>query len=112
MKVELHAFFKGCFVCLFSSSEQKAPVLLGRQQHAERVSELFHYDFLYVFDSVEGRNFILILREYFPGYMYLQPSAKPDAAETVEVLEEHCTTFALVFEWFSDRGTHFCNDIM
>ncbi len=48
MDAEIKAFVQSCLVCTFSLSGSKAPRPLGQQIHAQRVSELLYFDFLYV----------------------------------------------------------------
>ena len=88
------------------------PRPLRQQEHAERVSELLHFDFLYIGESRSGYEYILILKDDFSGYVYLRPCKKADAASTAAVLIEYFSTFVPVLKWFSDQGPHFCNEVM
>ena len=109
---DLDSFIQGCHVFLLSASGQKVPRPLGQQEHAKKVSELLHFDFLYIGESGSGHTYILILKDDFSGYVLLRPCAKAGAETTVEVLVEYLTTFVPVLRWFSDQGPHFCNDVM
>ncbi len=48
MDADIKAFVHSCLVFALSSSGFKVPRPLGQQIHAQRVSELLHFDFLYV----------------------------------------------------------------
>lgn len=73
MNADVDAFCQDCFVCIVSASGQKIPRPMDHQQHAERVSELLHFDFLYVGESVSSYEYILILKDDFSGYGFLRP---------------------------------------
>lgn len=112
MEQDIDSFCQSCFICLISSTGEKVPRPLGHQEHAERVGELLHFDFLYVGESGQGYEYVLILKDDFSGYVYLRPCAKADARSTVDILMEYFTTFVPVLKWFSDKGPHFCNEVM
>ncbi len=44
MDADIKAFVQSCLVCTLSSSGSKVPRPLGQQIHAQRVSELLHFD--------------------------------------------------------------------
>ncbi len=112
MEEDVKAFVKGCMVCLLSSSSDKVRRPLGSQIHAEKVRELLHFDYLYVGESSNNKEYILILKDDFSGYCFLRACEKADAETTAEVLMEYFTTFVPVLSWFSDQGTHFKNEVM
>ena len=83
-----------------------------QQIHASKVSELLHFDFLYIGESRSMHEYILILKDDFSGYVFLRGCKHADASTTAEVLTEYFTTFVPVTKWFSDQGPHFCNKVM
>lgn len=105
-------FVQGCFICLLSDSGQKVPRPLGHQLHADKVGELLHFDYLYIGESKNAKEYILILKDDFSGYVFLRACKHADAETTAEVLLEYFTTFTPVLTWFSDQGTHFKNNVM
>lgn len=109
---DVKAFVQGCLVCLLSDSGMKVPRPLGQQVHASKVGELLHFDYLYVGESTDEKEYILILKDDFSGYVYLRACAHADAETTANVLVEYFTTFVPVLQWFSDQGTHFKNEVM
>ncbi len=76
MDADIKAVVQGCLVCTLSSSGSKVPRPLGQHIHAQCVSELLHFDFLYVGESRTGHEYILILKDDFSGYVFLRPSKK------------------------------------
>lgn len=112
LDADVEAFCQDCFVCIISETGQKVPRPLGHQEHAERVSEILHFDFLYIGESSLSFEYILILKDDFSGYVYLRPCRNADATSTAEVLLEYFSTFVPVLKWFSDQGPHFANEVM
>lgn len=98
--------------CLLSGNGVKVPSPLGQQVHAERVGKLLHFDYVYVGESSDGKASLLILKDDFSGYVFLQPCSHADAETTAEVLMEYFTTFVPVLSWFSEQGTHFKNELI
>ncbi len=70
MDADIKAFVQSCLVCTLSSSGSKVSRPLGQQIHAQRVSELLRFDFLYVGESRTGHEYILILKDDFSGYVF------------------------------------------
>lgn len=112
MEADVKAFVQGCLVCLLSASGEKVRRPLGSQIHAEKVNELLHFDYLYVGESSNAKEYILILKDDFSGYVFLRPCKSADAETTASVLMEYFTTFVPVLNWFSDQGSHFKNQVM
>jgi len=112
MEDDIKAFVKGCLVCLLSSSGEKIRRPLGSQVHAEKVSELLHFDYLYIGESSNQKEYVLILKDDFSVYCFLRSCKSADAETTAEVLMEYFTTFVPVLMWFSDQGTHFKNQVL
>eukprot|EP00171_Calliarthron_tuberculosum_P015922 IDg15922t1 len=100
---DVRVFVQGCLVCLLSESGIKVPRPLGQQIHASRVSELLHFDYLYVGESSDAKEYILILKDDFSGSVFLEACDHADAETTAEVLMKYFTTFVPVLTWFSDQ---------
>ncbi len=84
---DIEAFVQSCLVCTLSSSGSKVPRPLGQQMHAQHLSELLHFDFLYVEESRTGHGCILNLKDDFSGYVFLRPCKKEDAEATGNLFE-------------------------
>lgn len=112
MEEDIKAFVQGCLVCILSQSGEKIRRPLGSQVHASKVNELLHFDYLYVGEASNQKEYILILKDDFSGYCFLRSCAKADAETTAEILMEYFTTFVPVLSWFSDQGSHFKNEVM
>lgn len=109
---DVKAFVQSCLVCMLSESGIKVPRPLGQQIHSSKVGEILHFDYLYIGESSDGTEYILILKDDFSGYVFLQACKHADAATTAEVLMKYFTTFVPVLTWFSDQGTHFKNEVI
>lgn len=112
MDADVNAFVQSCLVCVLSANGTRVPRPLRHQRHAERVSELIHFDFLSVGESQMGSQYILIIKDDFSGCVFLRSCAKADAESAAEILLCYFTAFFPVLEWFSDQGQHFCNAVM
>ncbi len=112
MDADIKAFVQSCLVCTLSSSGSKVPRPFGQQIHAQRVSELLHFDFLYVGESRTGHEYILILKNDFSGYVFfatLQESGCRNHGQRLERVLHHfhsCSGVVL------RSRPHFCNKVM
>ncbi len=89
MDADIKAFVQSWLVCILSASGSKVPRPLGQQIHCTRVSELLHFDFLYIGESRSGYEYILILKDDFSAYVFLKPWKNVDAETTSNVLMEY-----------------------
>ena len=87
MDANIKAFVQSFLVCLLSAGGLKVPRPLGQQIHAERVSELLHFDYLYIGESRTKHEYILILKDDFSGYVFLRACKRADAETTANVLK-------------------------
>ena len=106
------AFVQSCFVCIISPTRSKIPHPLNQQIHPERVSELLHFDFLFIRECVSGHVYIGILKADFSGYVTLRACNHADTATTAEVLIEHFIAVVPVLQWFSYQGPHVLYKVM
>jgi hypothetical protein len=58
------------------------PRPLGTQLHATKPNEILHYDFIYD----EKYQYLLLLKDYLSGYLWLVPRRTADATDTVDAL--------------------------
>ena len=47
---------------------------------------MLHFDYLYIGESSDQKEYILILKDDFSGYVYLRACKAADSATTAEVL--------------------------
>lgn len=111
MEADLNAFFQGCLVCIISASGYKSRRPLGSKVHTEIISEFIHFDFLYIGESTDEKEFILILKDDLSGYVFHRSCKCTDTESTAEVLI-YFTTFVFVLNLFFDQGSHFKNLVM
>ena len=90
----------------------KVPRPLGHQEHSEMVGKLLSFDYLYIGESADDKEYILILKDNFSGCVFLRTCVHANAETTTEVLLEYFSTFIRVLRWFSDQVTHFRNAVM
>lgn len=109
---DIKAFVQGCLVCLLSVSGENIQRLLGSRIHAEKVSELLHFYYLYMGESSKQKEYIIILKDDFSGYYFLRSCETANAETTAEVLMEYFKTFIPALSWFSDQGPHFKDQVM
>lgn len=112
MDADVKAFTQDCLVCLLSAGGIKFPRPLGQRINADRVSELIHFDFLYIGESKSNHEYILMLKDDFSGYVFLRACQSADAETAASTLLEYFTTFVPVLQWISDQGPHFANKVM
>lgn len=108
----MRAFLDLCLVFLLSDGNARVPRLLGHQFYAEMVGELLHFDYLFIGDSDVRHEYILILKDDFSGYCFSRSFEHSNAANVADTLLQYFTTFRPVLSWFSDRGSHFCNEVI
>lgn len=112
LEEDIKVFVQSCLVCLLSSSGEKICRSLGSQVHAGRVGDLLHFDYLYISESSNNKEYIIILEDDSYGYYFVRACEEAVAETTAEVLMEIFTTFVPVLSWFSDKGTHYKNEVM
>lgn len=88
MDEDIKAFVQSCLVRKLFSSGDKIRRPLGSQLHAVKVSELLHFDYLYIGESFNQMEYILILKDDFSGYCFLRACKTADTETTAEVLNE------------------------
>ncbi len=76
MDADIKAFDQSCLRLHLSSSGSKVPRPLGQQIHAQRVSELLHFDFSTLENLATGHEYILILKDDFSGYVFCDLARK------------------------------------
>ena len=89
---DVNEYVQGCLVCLLSESGVKVARPFGQQIHLKGVSELLHFDFLYIGESTDSIEYILILKDKFSGYCFLRSCAHAYFETTAEVLLEYINT--------------------
>jgi hypothetical protein len=94
---DVKVFVQNCLHCVATIPEDKVPRLLGTQLHATNSNEILHFDFLYIGLSRNGKyQYLLLLKDYLSGYLWLVPFRNIDAAATVDALMRWFSVFGVV----------------
>eukprot|EP00171_Calliarthron_tuberculosum_P021396 IDg21396t1 len=112
MGKDIEAFVKSCIHCLSTQPGKTIPRPLGHALHCEKPNEVLHFDFCYMMPGVKDMRYVLILKDDFSGYVWLLPTMDTDAETAAEALLNWFASFGVVYQWISDRGSHFKNRIM
>jgi hypothetical protein len=92
--------------CVATIPGDKVPRALGTQLHATKPNEILHFDFLYIGLSNDGKyQYLLLLKDYLSGYLWLVACRTADSAATVDKLMRRFAVFGVVLLWISDRGS-------
>ena len=100
-------FVDCCIHCIVSRTGQKIPRPLATTLHGSRPNEVVHSDYLYLGPSRDGLLYVLILKDYFSGYVWQYEAGDVDSA--VEAIIEWIASLG-VMDWIvTDQGSHFKN---
>lgn len=96
LHADVKAFAQSCLDCLISSSGSKIPRPLGHQQHAEKIGELIHFDFLFIRESRTGQEYIMIIKDDFSGYFHFTAIQRATSEAAADALLPYFSTFTPV----------------
>jgi len=63
-------------------------------------------------EGVDDYKYVLILKDDFSSYVWLKATKETTAEVTADYLIEWFSTFGVVNDWVSDRGSHFKNQLI
>ena len=109
---DVKSFVESCLHCLCSASASTVPRPLGHALHATKPNRLLHFDFLYMTPGEGNLLYTLILKDDHSGYVWLVPTEAANAETAASALLRWFTTFGVVENWVSDRGSHFKNELV
>ena len=112
IKEDTQSFISSCLHCECSKTPSVVPRPLGHAVHAEKPNEMLHFDYLYMTPSEGKLLYILILKDDHSGYVRLVPTQAANAENAARALVDWFTTFGVVTQWVSDRGSHFRNELV
>jgi Integrase core domain/Integrase zinc binding domain len=113
MAKDVKVVVQNCLHCVATIPGDKVPRPLGTQLHATKPNEILHFDFLYIDLSRDGKyKYLLLLKDYLSGYLWLVSCRTAHAAATVDALMRWFSVFGVVLLWRSDRGSHFKNEVV
>jgi len=71
-----------------------------------------HMDFLFMGSGIEGKNYLLIMRDDLSSYIWLWPTEDCTAASAAEALCVWIGVFGAMTWLISDQGSHFKNNLI
>ena len=109
---DVESFVKSCLHCLSSESGTVVPRPLGHALHANAPNKLLHFDFCSISKGEGGSRYVLIMKDDFSSYVKLIASTEATAEVVADSLISWFSSFGVVTQWVSDRGTHFKNELV
>ncbi|KAJ8524224.1 hypothetical protein ON010_g16894 [Phytophthora cinnamomi] len=111
MPTDVEAFIRGCIHCL-STGNSREPRPFGPTLRATQPNEVLHFDFLSLPASSTGLQYVLVLKDGMSGYTELVECPVATADEALSALVDWFKRFGIVYQWVSDQGTHFKNQLI
>ncbi len=71
-----------------------------------------HFNCLFLGESDGDNKHVLVVKDDFIGYCWLELTSNTDATHTAEVLARWLRVFTAPDVWVSDQGSHFRNAVM
>jgi len=112
MDADVEQVVRGCYHCIVTRSGEVVPRPLGHALHGERPNEVLHMDFLFMGSGIEGKNYLLIMRDDLSSYIWLWPTEDCTAASAAEALCVWIGVFGAMTWLISDQGSHFKNNLI
>lgn len=109
MAKDVHTFVNSCLHFVSANSGQVVPRSLGEAVHATTPNKVLQFEIAHMGKSTGPEEYVLIMKNDFPSYVWLILVSNADAATTAECLLTWFASFCTVNTWISDQGTHFLN---
>ena len=87
MRKKVHDFVQGFIHCIISCSEKNIPRPLIHALHGLFPEDVVRTDYLYMGDSVEGKNYVLVTRDDLLSYVWLWPMQAATSECAVDALK-------------------------
>ncbi|KAF0702603.1 hypothetical protein AaE_015828 [Aphanomyces astaci] len=110
MEKDVQFFVDRCLDC--ASVSGGAPRPLGEALHSAKPNGLLHWDYLFMGDSKTGDKYLFVIKCDASKLVWLFPSMEATAVFTKDCLLQWFAVFGVCYEWVSDQGTHFKNQVM
>lgn len=105
-------FVSNCLLCVLSRSGSKVPRPLAITLHASRPNEVLHFDYPYLGEGDNDKQYAFVVKDDFSGYASLSATASASALHAAGVLARWQRTFTAPLYWVSDQGAHFVNALL
>jgi transposase InsO family protein len=108
MQHEVATFINGCLHCLVVDGK-RVPRPYGGTLTATKPNESIHFDFMKLPKSVDGYEYVLVIKDAMSGFLELVACRSCTEEECIEALRDWFMRNGPVFQWVSDQGSHFKN---
>jgi hypothetical protein len=110
LKADVKFFVSRCLHCASAVGGNPRP--LGEALHASQPNGLIHWDFLYMGESKSGETYLLVVKDDASKLVWLFPTKDATAVFVKQCLLQWFAVFGVCYEWVSDQGTHFKNQVI
>lgn len=112
MDEEVRNFISSCLLCAQTKGGQIVHRPFGTSKSASTVNEVIHFDFLYLEESEEGYEWVLVIKDELSGYIEIFPTYAITAEFTASALIDWFSRNGIPKKLVSDNGSHFKNELM
>ncbi|KAF0774600.1 hypothetical protein AaE_001700 [Aphanomyces astaci] len=109
-KTNVQFFVGRCLHC--ASVAGSTPRPLGEALHSDKPNGLLHWDFVFMGESKTGEKYLLVVKCDASKTVWLFPAKEATALFVKQCLLQWFAVFGICYEWVSDQGTHFKNQIV
>ncbi|OWY98346.1 hypothetical protein PHMEG_00030909, partial [Phytophthora megakarya] len=102
-------FLARCLLCKHTKGGNIVPRPWGPTYQATRRNEMLHYDFLYMGDSADQTQYILVLKDGLSHFCELVACDSPTSSIAAQALLDWSKRFGAPDMLMSDTGSHFKN---
>lgn len=111
MLADTKSILKSCIAFLSTSASEVVPSPLGTAVQESRPREVIHLDFCYILPAENSMYYVLILKDDVDRYKWLTATAEADAETTADAPLYWFAMFGGACIRFSNRRSHFKNDL-
>jgi hypothetical protein len=113
MEDDIKSFCSSCMQCQLFNANKSVPRPFGDTIVASKPNMVLEFDYLYIQESVDGFQYLLVIKDKFSGYTMLIPSKEADSSTAVVALLMWDSLFGVSGQtWVSDQGSHFKNRLV
>lgn len=110
MTTDICTFVQECIHCTSTTGGKKVPRPLGEPLHGTKSNDLLQFDYLELGRTNSGEKYVLLMRDDFSGYFWLNPFMSLNADNASDEIIEWATTFTPPGGLMADGPTHFKNE--
>ena len=109
---KLKIFLDACLLCPHVKGGRVIPRPWSSGIQTSVPNLYLHMDFLFIGESVDGYQYILVLKDAASHFVHLVPCHTTSAETTAHAIMEWCALHGTPKYLVSDQGTHFKNETM